>query len=234
MRLQLRTLVAPVAIVAVLAVACGNDDDTTASRDTTSETTAADQAGDTATDSAASDLRAALTSLLQEHVYLAGAAISTAVSAGGDLTAPAVKSATDTLDGNSVDLSKAVASVYGDDAGAQFLALWRAHIGMFVDYTLGGATGDAAKQQKAKAELDQYRQDLGAFVESATKGELRVDQVAAELQVHVNTLVAAVDAVLAKDPSVFPKLREAAQHMPKTAAALAGAIAAANPDTFGS
>src|SRR3546814_13147616 len=45
----------------------------------------------------AAELRAGLTSLLQEHVYLAGAAISTAVQAGGDMEAPAVVSAVDKI-----------------------------------------------------------------------------------------------------------------------------------------
>ena len=65
-------------------------------------------------ESGAATLRAGLTSLLQEHVYLAGAAIATAVGAGGDMEAPAVQSAVATLDENSVALSEAVASVYGD------------------------------------------------------------------------------------------------------------------------
>ena len=224
-------LLAPIAVVALLGAACGSDTENedaanAAENGETTETTASGGSGTTGVGTPAATLRAGLTSLLQEHVYLAGAAISTAVSAGGDMEAPAVKSATDTLDTNSVALSEAVGSVYGDEAGEQFLELWRNHIGMFVDYTLGGATGDKAKQQAAKAELDQYRQDFGAFLESATGGAAGLTQeaVAENLQVHVNTLVAAVDAVLAKDPSVYTKLKEAASHMPMTAQALAGSI----------
>ena len=226
-------LLAPLAVVALMGAACGSDTENedaagaNADGETTESTEAAPGGGEaTGVSTPAATLRAGLTSLLQEHVYLAGAAISTAVSAGGDMEAPAVKSATGTLDENSIALSEAVASVYGEDAGDQFLELWRAHIGMFVDYTLGGATGDKAKQEKAKAELDDYRQDFGAFLESATGGAagLTQDAVAENLQVHVNTLVAAVDAVLAKDPTVYTKLKEAASHMPMTAQALAGSI----------
>jgi plastocyanin len=183
-------------------------------------------------DSPAATLRAGLTSLLQEHVYLAGAAISTAVGAGGDLEAPAVVSAVETLDANSVALSEAVASVYGPEAGEQFLALWRTHIGFFVDYTLGGATGDTAAQDAARANLDNYRADFGAFIDSATGGTLPADAVADALQVHVDSLLVAVDAVLAGTPDVYTKLRDAAQHMPMTALALAGAIATQMPEQF--
>jgi hypothetical protein len=123
--------------------------------------------------------------------------------------------------------------VYGPDAGEQFLALWRTHIDFFVEYTLGGATGDTAAQDAARAKLDNYRADFGAFVDSATGGTLPADAVAADLQVHVDSLLVAVDAILAGSPEVFPLLRTAAQHMPGTALALAGAIATQMPDVYG-
>jgi len=183
---------------------------------------------------ASGDLRAGLTALLQEHVYLAGLAINQAVADKGDLTAPATKAAVAALDANSVGLSDAISSVYGAAGGEQFLALWRKHIGFFVDYTLGGATGDAAKQAKAKADLDGYRNDFGAFLESATKGGLTKQAVADELTPHVQTLFAAIDAVLAHSPDVYAKLKTAADHMPMTAQVLAGAIAKQFPDKFAS
>lgn len=234
---------AAIAVAALLGAACGADSNDDNARDRAAQETTVPSGGSTSTApmdaavsggvaSGASELRAGLTSLLQEHVYLAGAAISTAVQAGGDMEAPAVKSAVATLDANSVALSDAIGSVYGDGAGKQFLALWRKHIGFFVDYTLGGATGDSAKQQAAKQALDDYRKDFGAFVASATDGELDAKTVEGDLQMHVDTLVAAIDAVLAKSPDVFPKLRTAAQHMPGTANALATAIAAQYPDKF--
>ncbi len=155
-----------------------------------------------------------------------------AVADGGDLEAPQTADAVAALDANSVALSEAVGSVYGDEAGKQFLELWRAHIGFFVDYTLGGATGDMKAQDAAKAKLDAYRADFGAFIDSATGGELPADAVAVDLQVHVNSLIEAIDAAIAADPSFFPKMRTAAQHMPMTALALASAISVQMPDQF--
>ncbi len=50
---------------------------------------------------------------------------------------------------------------------------------------------------------------------------------------HVESLVAAVDSVLARDPKAFDQLYEAAHgHMPMTAAALAGAITTQMPENF--
>jgi hypothetical protein len=179
-------------------------------------------------ESTGSETRALLTGQLSEHVYLAGLAINQAVADGGDLDAPATASAVETLDGNSVALSETVASVYGDDAGEQFLALWRDHIGFFVDYTLGGATGDQAMQDEARENLDGYRAEFGAFMESATDGNLPADAVASDLEVHVESLSTTIDSVLAGQPSVYPDLREAAGHMPMTAQTLAGGILGSN------
>ncbi len=226
-------IVAPLLALGLLGAACGGDNEpATAPSDNTVGAATGDGDAASPVDAGAVELRAGLTSLLQEHVYLAGAAIATAVGAGGDMEAPAVSSAVDTLDANSVALSEAVASVYGDDAGAQFLELWRKHIGFFVDYTLGGATGDQDRQDTARQELDDYRADFGAFIDSATGGELPADAVAENLQVHVDTLIETIDAVVAGSPEVYTKLQTAAGHMPVTAAALSGAIATQKPEMF--
>src|SRR5215470_13033206 len=59
------------------------------------------------------------------------------------------KAAADALDANSVEISKAIGSVYGEGAEQAFLPVWRRHIGFAVDYTVGVATKDQVKQQKA-------------------------------------------------------------------------------------
>ena len=183
-------------------------------------------------DTPASDLRAGLTALLQEHVYLAGIAINQAVADGGDLEAPATAAAVAALDANSVDLAGAVGSVYGEAGGDQFLALWRDHIGFFVEYTLAGAGGDTEGQEAARDALNGYRSEFGAFLEAATDGGLPAEAVAEELIPHVDSVFAAIDSVLAGSPDVFADLRTAAGHMPHTAQVLAGAIIAQFPDTF--
>jgi hypothetical protein len=178
-----------------------------------------------ATDSSAAELRAGLTALLTEHVYLAGIATGTALG-GGDLGPPAAA-----LDQNSMGLAAAIGSVYGDAAGESFLALWRKHIQFFVDYTTATATGDAAAKAKAVADLDGYRADFGAFLESANPN-LPKEAVAEELKPHVATLFAAIDAQATKDPSQYEKLRIAADHMPMTAKVLAAGISTQFPKKF--
>ncbi|HAS12619.1 MAG TPA: copper amine oxidase, partial [Acidimicrobiaceae bacterium] len=178
-------------------------------------------------DSAPAETRAVLTDLLQEHVYLAGIAIEQAVEAGGDMEAPAVQAAVATLDANSVELAEVVGSVSTPEDQEAFLGLWREHIGFFVDYTLGKATGDDAAAEQALTDLDGYQQAAGDFFERITAGELPADALVASLDEHVATLTTAIDSLVAGETSVFDDLRAAGQHMPMAAAALSAAIVAA-------
>ncbi|MEO6653437.1 MAG: hypothetical protein ABIP17_12355 [Ilumatobacteraceae bacterium] len=191
----------------------------------------ADAAGAT-TDDGASTLRAGLTSLLQEHVYLAGITIETAVDAGGNMEDPAVAAAAGALDENTVALADAVGSVAGPENGEAFLGLWREHIGFFVDYTLGKATDDQAAVDQALTDLAGYEQAAGAFFEEITGGEIQADNLIMGLDGHIATLTAAIDAVVAGDADAFDKLREAGQHMFGAALLLSTGIAAAVPEMF--
>jgi hypothetical protein len=171
----------------------------------------------------AAALRATLTSLLSDHVWLAGNALDTAVQNKGDLKDPQVVGAVKALDDNSVALAEAIGSVY-PDAEKPFLASWRQHIGFFVNYTLGKATKDDKQVAKAKADLDAYRTSFGELINSVVP-ELPADAVAEELKPHVSSLFAAIDASVAGKPDYQTKLSVAADHMVMTAEVLAGGIA---------
>ena len=172
-------------------------------------------------DGPASALRAALTGLLIQHVAQTGAVVQTAVETG--LTSKQTAAAVAALDQNTVDLSKAIGSVYGKDAQQQFLKIWRAHIGFFVSYTKGLATDDQALVTKANRQLAGYKQDFSKFLGSATG--LPASAVATDLQGHIETLEDAIKAIVTKSPDAGAKIATAEQHMAGTAAVLAKAIA---------
>ncbi len=177
----------------------------------------------------ASDLRVALDSLLAEHVQLAASATNAALGGRDD----EFTAAAGALDANSVDLSKAIGSVYGKGAEDAFLPLWRKHIGFFVDYTQGVAAKDMAKQDKAVADLVQYTQDFGAFLNSASPN-LPKDAVADLVKTHVLTLKDVVDAQATGDQTkAYTALRAAYGHMSMVADPLAATIVAQFPDKFG-
>ncbi len=180
------------------------------------------------TDSPAATLRTNLNLLAQAHVYLAGAAIDAAL--GGRTDEFTIAAAA--TDQNSQELAAAVGSIYGSDAQQTFLNLWRAHIGFFVDYTQAAAARDTAKQAKARADLDGYRQDIDAFFSGANPN-LPKGAVAQLFVAHVQHLTGAIDMLAAGDLSGgYAMLRMAAQQTPELMDPLSAAIVKQFPDRF--
>jgi hypothetical protein len=128
------------------------------------------------------------------------------------------------LDANTQDLGKAIGSLYGGTAQTAFLQMWRAHIGFFVNYTKGLATKDAGLVKGAESKLAGYQAQFGQFLGSATG--LPASAVSADLQGHIQTLEAAIKAIVAGSPTAGSALSMAEDHMAGTAAVLAKAIAA--------
>jgi hypothetical protein len=172
--------------------------------------------------SPAADLRVTLDRLLGEHAALAMNATNLGYS--GSKSFPA---AAKSLDRNSVELSKAIASIYGAKAGNTFLNgkfQWRAHIGFFVDYTVALAKKNKADQAKAVANLQRYAKEHGAFLAAATG--LPKLAVQNDLLGHVLELKNQLDAYAKGDYTKSTALyRDAYHHMFMTGDLLAGAIA---------
>jgi hypothetical protein len=169
-----------------------------------------------------SDLRALLGRQLGEHAALAMNATNLGV-----IGSPAFPAAAKALDRNSVALSQSITAVYGKAAGKAFLDgkfQWRAHIGFFVDYTVGLAKKDKAAQNKAVANLKRYTVEHGKLLGSATG--LPAKAVTADLLVHVLELKGQIDAYskrqYAKAAGIY---QDAYAHMFMTGDLLAGAIA---------
>jgi hypothetical protein len=181
-----------------------------------------------ATGTKAAGLRATLNTLFQEHVYLAAAATGAALGGRDE----EFKAAASALDGNSVAIGQAIGSVYGADAEKAFLPLWRRHIGFTVDYTVGVATKDTAKSEKAVNDLIGYTADFGAFL-SAANPNLPKGVVAELVKHHVVTLKDVIDAQARKDQArAYTAIRTAAGHMHMIADPLAEAIVKQFPDKF--
>lgn len=175
------------------------------------------------------NLRVSMNNLLGSHVYLAGLPVRMAL-AGSD---PGFKAGAATLDKNTVELSKAIGSVYGAPAETRFLELWRAHIGMFVAYTQGAAKNDAAAKDKAVKDLDGYRRDFDAFLSGANPN-LPKGAVEQLLTMHVTGIAKAVDQLAAKDyKSAYASLKTAEDHSQMLADPITAAIVKQFPDKLG-
>lgn len=193
----------------------------------------ADQFGDkfenTNPDTPAIDLRAALNTTFSEHAGLAVMAMQD----GAD-GAESFDQAAASLLANADDLTAAVASVYGDEAGAQFEETWKSHIGYFVDYVVATGEGNEEGKKQAKAELDQYVIDQSKLLEGATEGRIPAEALEEGLTTHVSQLLASFDSYVAGDyEAAYGSLREAYAHMQMPAGGLSAAIVDQFPDQFG-
>ncbi|WP_149359534.1 copper amine oxidase [Lolliginicoccus suaedae] len=179
-------------------------------------------------ESQAIDLRSGLGQQLGEHAQLAVQAMRAGVSGGEDFEALA-----GALNENTQDLTASISSVFGEEGGQAFMEMWSDHIDFFVQYTVGVAEGDEQAQEDALARLSQYREDFSQFLDTASNGNIPADVVADGLQMHVNQLVAQVDAYHAGDyETAFSEAYDAYNHMYGTAEALAGGIVAFMGDSM--
>jgi hypothetical protein len=173
------------------------------------------------------DLRSALNHLLGEHVFLAVNAMQNGIKGTADFNASA-----GALLANADDLSAAIASVYGKEAGKAFEGLWKDHIGFFVDYVIATANNDEAGRQAALAELAEYKEDFSTFLASANPN-LKADMLAMGLQMHVDQLVKTFDSYVAGNYEItYNSMGEAYAHMFGTGAGLSNAIVTQFPDKF--
>jgi hypothetical protein len=221
-----RIALATAAVLVCLPLAgCGDDD-------SSSGGTPAGQAGNAAAasaDTGAAKLRATLAGLLVDHVYATAAVVTETLRTAGD--AGAVQAATEAADENARALARVIGSAYGPEAGTRFLGLWREHVRFFVDYAKGKAARDEATVQQALADLDAYRGRFGDEL-ARMNPKLKSGKIAADLQTHVETMVVAINAIVAGTPGATGKLAEAGAHMPMTAGILAIGTVAAKADRY--
>ncbi|UOQ91707.1 copper amine oxidase [Halobacillus shinanisalinarum] len=174
------------------------------------------------------ELRASLDKLFSEHAYLAVETMRKGAEGAADFEASA-----NALAANTEDLSAAIASVYGDEAGQKFQDMWSEHIGYFVDYVKATGSGDEEAKQMALDELDDYRKDFSQFISTATDGAVKAEGMAEGLQMHVNQLIGAFDAYVAGNyDEAYAKERQAIDHMYGVSKGMSKAIVNQFPDKF--
>ena len=218
--------------LALTGAACGGGGGEETSSMEESTTVPAGQAQSAA--SGASTLRAGLTGLLTEHVYLAALATGSALrgdAKGFEAHAAALNGPTNS---NTADLTAAISSVYGAEVGKAFDGLWRSngHIPAVVAYTQAVAANDKPKADKAVTDLLAYAKTVGTTL-NQVNSNLPAGPVEEGVKTHITTLKAVIDAQKAGDqPKVYSSLREAYSHMGEFAATLAGATVAKFPEKF--
>jgi len=202
----------------------GDEDMTSTS---TSQQASTDNVENESVNSSAASLRVGLNNALQEHVNLSGVTLRNVY-----LEAPDTDAAVAALDKNSVEVSALVGSVYGEDAEASFLELWRQHITFFANYTVGARDDDQAAMDQAKEDLAGYGEAASNFFASANPN-LPKEAVMPLLLDHRNKVLAVIDTLDAGDlDGTYVALTAAADQAKEIADALSGGIEAQFPEMF--
>lgn len=224
MRSTYRRVVASLAVAAVLGAGCsdgGGGEETAAAPSPVGLA----NPGVLASRSSASILRANVTGLLQQHVFLTG--LTTATMLGGQDPAPASA----VLDGNSVALANVVGAVYGPEGSQRFLELWRRQTTLLLDFARNTASGDTGALDQTKAGLAAYGEELAEFLNTANP-QLAKEALADDQKTLLSGLQSAITAQTEKDPAAVTKLKDAAEKSPRTAAVLVAGIAKQFPASF--
>ncbi|HVE47563.1 MAG TPA: hypothetical protein VNA57_12555 [Acidimicrobiales bacterium] len=175
--------------------------------------------------SPAAGLRAELTRLLQEHVFLSG--FGTELILQGKDPAPVAA----VLEANTLALGETFNRVYDDAVAQRLMELWRMKSVLVAQFAQATGAGDQAAAAKAKADLELYKSEFATFVNGANP-QLAADQLQKDAGSHVNSLIGVVTAQAKKDPLVLDKLKDAAAAMPRTSAVFAVGIVKQMPKSF--
>ncbi|HUR17684.1 MAG TPA: hypothetical protein VMZ51_01950 [Acidimicrobiales bacterium] len=212
-----RRRVSAALLVVLFAGACGGSDDEKASPAGEAVKGSKVEVEVGGVRSPAAGLRAQLTGLLQENVFLSGT-VTDLVLQGKD---PAPVAAV--LEANTVAVGQTFSEVYDDAVAQRLVDLWRQKSALIVQFAQATAVGDQAGAAKAKTDLESFKTQFAALLNEANP-QLPRDQIATDAGSHVNSLIGVVTAQSKKDPLALGKLKEAAAVMPRTSAVFAAGI----------
>jgi hypothetical protein len=134
-------------------------------------------------------LRTSLTKVLGEHVALVVATMRSAVGDRKDFTAMG-----NAVNGNTVDLTKAIDSLFGAEAAKGFQTRWADHVDELMAYTSATVDGDEQAQEKARVSLRHFESSFAMFLNTATENRLGQKALAQAFVMHDRMLLAEIDA----------------------------------------
>ncbi len=176
----------------------------------------------------AGDLRARLNNLLFNHIFYTREVIVTFFRNDQ----PALAGAVDEINDNTKELSDAVASIYGADAGKQFATIWQTHIDALLEYEKATTANDASKKADAVNKLNTYTQDLAKFLSNANPN-LDYGGLVALLQGHIGFHKQEIDILAKGDFAAELKIWDhLVDNIVQIADALAAAIVKQFPEKF--
>jgi hypothetical protein len=213
-------LVALVIFVLVAAVACTSGTASRSSSPASPTTAAHHHATDTTGTPAAAngspeELGAQFEQLLGQHALLAMRLARSEVMNASDFGQVAETS----LEANTDALSQLVGTAYDDPQGDRFKQLWQGYVTDLSSYANGAASQDTSAKQAARADLMAYCDDYGAWLATASNGQVRAGDAVRTTRTRVVGLIKQVDAYAADDYDQAYKIERQAYQNTFTAGA---------------
>ncbi|MGW9125426.1 stalk domain-containing protein [Paenibacillus chitinolyticus] len=177
----------------------------------------------------AADLRASLDHLLSEHFALAVTAMTKAYDGSAD-AAEAYKA----LDQNALDMTPAIASLYGKEGAAEFERIFRAHNKYTDDLVKATKMNNQEARKKAEEQVQGFVDEFSAFLDKATAGKLPKQAAAQAIRLHEDQVQETFDDYIAGDyQGAYAAYREGFKEMFTISKALSTAITTQMPEKFG-
>ncbi|GEK58233.1 copper amine oxidase [Marinococcus halophilus] len=189
-----------------------------------------DQFDQNTTDTAADDLRSNLNMLAGEHFSLAVLEMQKGVNQQDDYDF-----VTWAEDGNTEDFRAAITSIYGEEAGVQFMDIWQGeHIDAQSDIVAATLEEDDEARQAAEDELKMFSEDFGAFLGGATEENLPTEAAQDAVWMHESQVLDTYDNYMNEDyEATYDSFREGYAFMFGIGKNLGGAISTQMPEQFG-
>lgn len=181
-----------------------------------------------ATETTGVELRATLDSLLSEHYTLAVDAMMKIYDED-----PAAEAAAAALDANSADMEPVIASVYGEEGGAAFEEIFAKHNMGTDDYAMAVKDGNEEMKQQALDQIQSFVDEMGAFLGTATEGNLPAEGATEALRQHEDFVQNTFDLYAAGEyEAAYTSYLEGFKQIFGAGSAISGAIATQFPDQF--
>lgn len=178
--------------------------------------------------SPASDLRSTLDQLLSEHYVLATTYMMKSYE-----DAPDAEEVWNKLDQNAADMTPAIASVYGDDAAAQFEEIFRGHNDYSDGFVEAAKNDDPEARKMAEAEVEEFVNEFGSFLATATEGNLPEEAAKEALSAHEEDVLKVFDHYVNEEyEQAYTAYREGFHRMFDISKALSSAIVTQMPEKF--
>jgi hypothetical protein len=178
----------------------------------------------------ASDLRSTLDQLLSEHYVLA---VNAMVKDYND--APDEKIAYEALNQNALDMTPAIASIYGEEGAEKFEEIFAGHNDYSADFVEAAKSDDQEARKAAEAEVKEFVNEFSAFLSTATEGNLPEEVAQKVLKAHEQDVIETFDSYVEEDyKAYFTNFSEGYDRMFDISKALSGAIVTQMPDKFNS